>query len=236
MKRIAWILGTAVVAVTALLDFFPTLSVTLRDVQVGGPAGMPDAPIISMERVRGTVRLLPLVIGRVEIASFTVVRPLIRLVRNVEGDRNWEFDSGAAALQLAFAGDVPLGDFVVEEGTVVYENRPSLDVKNGSVPLFGIAEIAAASGTGSQPAPRYSPVESVLVGLSFAGGTAIVEQCTVAAPGFTAQARGRIELADGNLGLNGTVEPTGEAPVEPIAFTIDGSLARPAARRLALAN
>ena len=26
-------------------------------------------------------------------------------------ERNWDFDSGAAALQLAFAGDVPLGDF-----------------------------------------------------------------------------------------------------------------------------
>ena len=33
----------------------------------------------------------------------------MRLVRDEAGRRNWAFDSGAAALQLAFSGDVPLG-------------------------------------------------------------------------------------------------------------------------------
>lgn len=159
MKRIAWILGTALLAVFVLLmllvslvprealktqvgeqiaawtgrdvslrgapelDIFPSLAVTLKDVQVGGPAAMSEAAIISMERLRSTIRLLPLIIGRVEIGSFTMVRPLIRLVRDEKGARNWAFDSSAAALQLAFAGDVPLGDFVLEDGTLIYENR-----------------------------------------------------------------------------------------------------------------
>jgi uncharacterized protein involved in outer membrane biogenesis len=59
----------------------------------------------------------------VEIESFAMVRPLIRLVRDENGTRNWEFDAGAAALQLAFAGDVPLGDFLLEDGTITYEDR-----------------------------------------------------------------------------------------------------------------
>ena len=67
------------------LDFFPELTVTLRDVQVGGPPGMADAEIVSMDSLEGTIRLLPLVIGRVEIGSFTMVRPLIRLVRDDRG-------------------------------------------------------------------------------------------------------------------------------------------------------
>ena len=66
-----------------------------------------------MDRLTGTIRLLPLIIGRVEIGSFTMVRPLLKLVRDDRGARNWAFDSGAAALQLAFAGDVPLGDFAL---------------------------------------------------------------------------------------------------------------------------
>ena len=78
---------------------------------------MDDAEIVSMDRLTGTIRLLPLIIGRIEVGSFTMVRPLVRLVRDDEGRRNWEFDSGAAALQLAFAGDVPLGDFSLEDGT-----------------------------------------------------------------------------------------------------------------------
>jgi uncharacterized protein involved in outer membrane biogenesis len=105
------------------ISFFPELTVTLSDVQVGGPASMSDAGIVSMDRLTGTVRVLPLIIGRVEIGSYRLVRPLIRLVRDDTGARNWAFDSGAAALQLAFAGDVPLGDFVVEDGTLVYQNR-----------------------------------------------------------------------------------------------------------------
>jgi len=104
------------------IGLFP-LRVTLDDVEIGGPAEMQDAEILSMDRLTGTIRLVPLLIGRIEIDSFTMVRPLIHLVRDREGRRNWVFDSGAAALQLAFSGDVPLGEFRLEDGTVVYEDR-----------------------------------------------------------------------------------------------------------------
>ena len=105
------------------IDVFPRLSVTLNDVQVGGPEGMEDARVVSMDRLTGTIRLLPLLIGRVEIGSFTMVRPVIRLVRDADDRRNWAFNSGAAALQLAFAGDVLLGEFLLENGAVIYEDR-----------------------------------------------------------------------------------------------------------------
>lgn len=159
MRRFAWFLAAACLAVVALfalvvallpretlktrigeqisawtgrevslrgepeLDFFPELSVTLKDVRVSGPDGMADAEIISMDRLKGTIRLLPLIIGEVEIESYTMVRPRLRLVVGEDGARNWAFDSGAAALQLAFAGDVPLGEFRLEDGTVLYEDR-----------------------------------------------------------------------------------------------------------------
>jgi uncharacterized protein involved in outer membrane biogenesis len=135
------------------VDFFPRLSVTLRDVRVGGPEGMEDAEIISIERLEGTIRLLPLIIGRVEVGSFTIVRPLVRLVRDDGGARNWAFDSGAAALQLAFAGDVPLGEFVVEDGALVYENRQRdvterLDALNLTVGWPSVRQPLAISGSG----------------------------------------------------------------------------------------
>jgi uncharacterized protein involved in outer membrane biogenesis len=104
------------------ISFFP-LAVTLNDVRVSGPDGMTNAEILSMDHLTGTVELFPLVIGRIEIGSFTMVRPLIRLVRDGAGHRNWDFETGAAALQLAFQGDVPLGDFGLEGGTIVYEDR-----------------------------------------------------------------------------------------------------------------
>lgn len=105
------------------ISIFPRLSVTLNDVTVAGPEGMRDAEVVSMDRLTGTIRILPLIIGRVEIASFKMVRPVVKLVRDAGGKRNWAFDSGAAALQLAFAGDVPLGDFQLENGAILFENR-----------------------------------------------------------------------------------------------------------------
>jgi AsmA protein len=135
------------------IDFFPRLTVTLDDVRVGGPAGMKDAEIVSMDRLTGEVRLLPLVIGRVEIGSFSMLRPMIKLVYDEEGGRNWIFDSGAAALQLAFAGDVPLGEFVVEDGTILYENRSEglserLDSVNLALEWLSVRRPLTISGSG----------------------------------------------------------------------------------------
>src|SRR5690606_14545879 len=105
------------------IGFLPRLTVTLDDVRVSGPSNMTDAQILSMDRLIGTIRLLPLIIGRIEVDSFTMVRPLVHLVSDENGRRNWKFDSGAAALQLAFSGDVPLGAFRLDGGSVLYEDR-----------------------------------------------------------------------------------------------------------------
>jgi uncharacterized protein involved in outer membrane biogenesis len=134
------------------IGFFP-LSVTLKDVRVAGPQGMADAEIISMDSLTGTVRLLPLVIGRIEVGSFTMVRPLVRLVRDQGGRRNWDFETGAAALQLAFEGDVPLGDFSLEGGTVLFEDRAAkvsvrLDSVNLSVGWSSVRNPIEVSGSG----------------------------------------------------------------------------------------
>ena len=135
------------------IHLFPELTVTLQDVQISGPSGMADAEIVSMDRLTGTVRFLPLLIGQVEIGSFTLVRPRIRLVQDEKGARNWVFDSGAAALQLAFAGDVPLGQFVLEDGTVLYENRQTgtaerLDSVNLTVDWGSVRQALHVGGFG----------------------------------------------------------------------------------------
>lgn len=104
------------------VELLPRLTVTLHDVTISGPPDMEDADLIHMDWLRGTIRLLPLLIGRVEIDSFKMKRPVLTLVQD-GAERNWHLDSGAAALQLAFAGDVPLGNFEVEDGTIVYEDR-----------------------------------------------------------------------------------------------------------------
>jgi uncharacterized protein involved in outer membrane biogenesis len=135
------------------ISLFPTLSVTLNDVQVSGPPDMRDARIISMDRLTGTISLAPLLIGRVEIKSFSMVRPVVRLIRDEQGHRNWIFETSAAALQLAFAGDVPLGAFALEGGSVIYEDRLSgeaerLDSVNLSLEWTSVRTPLAIEGSG----------------------------------------------------------------------------------------
>ena len=107
------------------------------------------------------------------------------------------------------------------------------------LPLLGIAELAVAGGGDVSAKPfGLTPVTDLFAGFSFAGGTAILEQSRAVAPGFSADAKGWIALIDGSLGLNGTVQAKrpGAAVPPPMPFTIDGTLARPVARPLALAN
>lgn len=134
------------------ISFFP-LAVTLNDVRVSGPDGMSNAEILSMDHLTGTVELFPLVIGHIEVGSFTMSRPLIKLVRDEAGRRNWDFETGAAALQLAFEGDVPLGDFGLEGGTIVYEDRlegssERLDSVNLSVDWSSVRNPLRIEGAG----------------------------------------------------------------------------------------
>jgi uncharacterized protein involved in outer membrane biogenesis len=114
-----------------------------------------------------------------------------------------------------------------------------ITVQGGSLPLLGIAELAVAGGGDVSAKPfGLTPVTELFAGFSFAGGTAILEQSRAVAPGFSAAAKGWIALIDGSLGLNGTVQAKrpGAAVPPPMPFTIDGTLARPVARPLALAN
>jgi hypothetical protein len=50
--------------------------------------------------------------------------------------------------------------------------------------------------------------------------------------------QGWVGLTDGSLGLNGTIQPgaPGAPAGAPAPFTIDGTLVRPTARPLAVAN
>ena len=106
-----------------VISVFPNLTVQIDGVAIAGPATMLDADLAEMESLRGSVRLLPLLIGDIEFSAFYLIGPKIRLVRDETDKRNWMFDSSVAALQLAFTGDVPLGAFTVVDGTIDFEDR-----------------------------------------------------------------------------------------------------------------
>lgn len=103
--------------------FLPEPRITLRDIQISNPEGISGDQLLVTERLTATLRLLPLLFGEVEIKTFRLDEPRIRLVRNAQGRRNWDFKGGTAALALAFAGDIRIGNFEIAGGTLHWSDE-----------------------------------------------------------------------------------------------------------------
>ena len=110
------------------IGFFP-LRVTLNDVHVGGPDGMQDAEIMSMDRLAGTIRLLPLVIGRIEVGSYLDGAPARAAGSRSTGPSQLglRFRCGGAAAR--FRRRCAARRFQPRGGTVIFEDRQSGDIE-----------------------------------------------------------------------------------------------------------
>lgn len=116
------------------ISFFPRPSVRIEGVTIEDGDGSSNV-FISVEELVGTVRLLPLLLGRIEVNSFELLRPEIFLRVDEEGRSNWTFDAGTLGERVGDAfvdpadppdGDpapdeVVLGQFRIREGTISYE-------------------------------------------------------------------------------------------------------------------
>lgn len=104
------------------LQVFPNLSVELSDVVIEGDLPGADNALIVTETLRGAVRALPLLFGRIELSSFELTRPTIRLLRNTDGESNWSLDGSdlVTALEPSRPAGraLELGRFRITDGTV----------------------------------------------------------------------------------------------------------------------
>lgn len=119
----AWSGRTVTAGENAELELFPSPSLILSDLHVSGPGGDRENEVVVAERVTADIRLLPLLIGRIRLGALTLDNADIRLLRDSEGRRNWQFDSAPAAVQLALSGDLPFDRFVLNNATITYDNR-----------------------------------------------------------------------------------------------------------------
>lgn len=104
------------------LKMFPNPSVELSDIVVEGNLAGAENALVAAERLRGNVRLLPLLFGRIELSEFVLTRPTIRFIRTAGGEANWALDGSSllAALEPSRegSGGLQLGTFRLVDGTV----------------------------------------------------------------------------------------------------------------------
>jgi AsmA protein len=120
---------------------FPFLTLTIEDARIGNPPEMGGEPLVVMEGLTSKLRLLPFLIGQVDVAEFQLVRPHFNLTVDADGRANWPISqwsiseepgvpskansAPSAESELARIGDIKLGRFRVIDGTVSYDNLRS---------------------------------------------------------------------------------------------------------------
>ena len=72
------------------LTFFPWLSVTFSDMRLGNPEGFIAGDFIQVDSFEARVKLLPLLINKIEVSRFVVSGLNVNLQREQNGKTNWE--------------------------------------------------------------------------------------------------------------------------------------------------
>ena len=112
----------------------PFLGIEISELVVPDPLAGPDnTALLTVERVRGQLNILPLLVGNIEISQYQLLRPVLSLRVYGDGQANWKFEQGILHQQLQTAADdsvsfqqsARFGKFELSDGTLEYENEIS---------------------------------------------------------------------------------------------------------------
>ncbi len=125
--RIAGLTGRVVVLKGApSLSIYPHLAVSVGDLTISNTQGAPDDPFITAESLTTRLRVLPLLLGRIDFDEFELDNPRIHLVVDRDGRGNWRRPTvGKDAKARAAAASESFGNLTIVNGTVVYDNLAS---------------------------------------------------------------------------------------------------------------
>jgi len=72
------------------LSLFPWAGLSLSDLQLGNPSGFAEKNIVMVKSFEVRVKLLPLLSKDIQVKRFVVTEPRIVLIKNKNGQANWE--------------------------------------------------------------------------------------------------------------------------------------------------
>ncbi len=104
------------------ISVFPGSYVSFHDVGLRGGAG--TDPALTVDVLTANLRLLPLLLQRFEIADVMLLRPHIRVVRDINGDSNWTPFIGTIARTMKPGPDnqVSFSEIRIQDGRLTYED------------------------------------------------------------------------------------------------------------------
>src|SRR5438067_3779737 len=128
--------------------------VVFSDVTFSNAAGSKVADMVRAKRIEAQVALLPLLSRRFEVVEVKLTDPVIVLETDAKGHANWEFGApsspaaatAASATSTAAAGAFGVGNFSVDNGTLMY-----IDGASGKTTRVVIDHLAIQARRGDAP-------------------------------------------------------------------------------------
>lgn len=127
------------------VTLFPSLAVEVEGVVISGLAGAGREPYATVPLVRASLNILPLLAGRVEVGTLTLVDPRIHFSRRQTGDdATPTADSGI--VRTVF-DDVRIDEIVLRNGSITHDgNGDPVTAVNLRFARLGESRAAALSG------------------------------------------------------------------------------------------
>lgn len=103
-----------------LLSWTPT--VVVRGLKVGGPDWARDRDTADVDEVRASVRLAPLLIGRVEMPLLSITRPRVLMISDRQGRKSWRLDADRPDDGRG-AKLPPIERLIIRDGALTFEEQ-----------------------------------------------------------------------------------------------------------------
>jgi AsmA protein len=133
------------------ISVFPGSYVSFHDVGLRG--GAAADPALTVDVLTANLRLLPLLLQRFEIADVMMLRPHIRVVRDINGDSNWTPFVGTIThtMKPGAENQLSFSEIRIQDGTLSYEDpvrqvKEALDDIDLSLAWPSISRSFAATG------------------------------------------------------------------------------------------
>lgn len=134
------------------LSYLPWLALDIEQVRIGNPDDMSAAPALAeIERARASVRVLPLLRGRVEVGAVTVSGARLSLVTAADGSSNLEGLFAAAEVQPADQGSPDLSELSTQAIRFDKLELNLIDLATGSRQQLQLDELELAAFAADQP-------------------------------------------------------------------------------------
>lgn len=206
------------------LTLLPSPALTVRDARLANAPGASEPDMARLKKLDVRVALGPLLGGRVQVESVTLVEPTFVVEVLKDGRLNWDLSGSVAPAPArssaadGLAGVVSFDQVTVDNGTILYRDSRS----GRSETLENVsARVVAGSLTGPFQVQgdfrlRGMPLHGELTAGRFADGAAVPVRAALSMPGTDATLRfaGILSGGSGNVGGGGALRAQGDLRAE----------------------